>query len=53
MAWPEDRPGGYDPDLWWDRDAETWGSTRIIEPGSWVVHVLAISEEGEIYFGTV
>lgn len=51
--WPLARASDYDGDLWWDRDAEVWGSTYTIEPGSWVEYVLMIGEEGEVYFGTV
>ena len=51
--WPADRPVGYDPDLWWDEETEAWVSTFVNGPGSRVEHLLAIGEEGEIYYGVV
>ena len=53
MAWPEDRPGGYDPDLYWDEQSQTWSSTYVTMPGNRVEHVLVISDKGYVYFGTV
>lgn len=53
MAWPEDRPGTYDPDLYWDETNGVWSSTFVAGPGSWIEYMIAISEEGEIYFRTV
>lgn len=52
-GFPPDRPSDYDGDEYWDEDAGTWGSTRTTIPGNWAQNVLAISEEGEIYFRTV
>lgn len=52
-GFPTDRPSDYDGDEYWDEDAGAWGSTRTTIPGNWVQNVLAISEEGEIYFRTV
>ena len=53
MAFPEARPGGYDPDLYWDEENGVWNSTRLVQPGNWAQNVVTVSEEGEIYFGTV
>jgi hypothetical protein len=53
MAFPEDRPGSYDPDLYWDEVNGVWSSTRVTVPGAWSQSVVVVSEEGEIYFGTV
>ena len=53
MAFPEDRPGGYDPDLYWDEEDAEWNSDRLIQPGNWSQSVVVVSEEGEIYFGSV
>ncbi len=50
MAFPEARPGGYDADKYWDETNGVWSTTRVTQPGSYTEYVLAISEEGEIYF---
>ncbi len=52
-GFPTDRPSDYDGDSYWDEDSGTWGSTRTTHPGNWVQNVLAISEQGEIYFRTL
>lgn len=52
-GFPTDRPSDYDGNEYWDEDTGVWGSTRTTIPGNWVQNVLAISEEGEIYFRTV
>lgn len=52
-GWPIARPSGYGPNLYWDEESETWGSTYVTMPGSRVEYTLVIGEEGEIYFGTV
>ncbi len=51
--WPVDRPVGYDPDLYWDEESETWGSTRVTIPGAFAEYLVAVGEDGEVYFGTV
>jgi len=48
-----DRPSDYNSNLYWDEDAGAWGNTRTIHPGNWVQQMLAISEEGDIYFRTL
>ena len=48
-----DRPSDYDGDLYWDEDTGAWSTTRTTHPGNWVQYVLAISEEGDVYFRTV
>ena len=53
MGFPEDRPGTYDADKYWDETNGVWNTTRLTQPGNWVEYVLAISEEGEIYFRVV
>lgn len=53
MAWIDDRPGGYDPDLFWDEENQEWNSTYVIMPGSRVEHVLVVSDKGYVYFGVV
>ena len=53
MAFPEDRPGSYDPDLYWDETNGVWNSTRVTLPGGWTEYVLTVSEEGEIYFRAI
>lgn len=53
MAFPEDRPGTYDADLYWDEVNDTWTATRFAGQGSYTEYVLAIGEKGEVYFRTV
>ena len=53
MAFPEDRPDGYDADKYWDVQNDVWISTYTAGQGSYVEYVVAISEEGEIYFRAV
>lgn len=53
MAFPEDRPGTYDPDLYWDEIDDEWNSDRLTQPGSYTEYMVTISEEGEIYFRAV
>ena len=52
-AWPDDRPVSYDADLYWDEESETWGSGRVTIPGAFAEYLVAVGEEGEVYFGTV
>jgi hypothetical protein len=47
------RPTDYDPDEYWDEDAGAWSATRTTHPGNWSQNLLAISDEGEIYFRTI
>jgi len=51
-AVPE-RPTDYDPNGFWDEDTGTWTTTRTTHPGNWSQNLLAISEEGDIYFRTI
>ena len=53
MAFLEDRPVAYDPDLYWDETDDEWNSDRLTQPGNWVEYVLVVSDKGEIYFRTV
>lgn len=53
MNWPDDRPEAYDADKWWDEESGEWVTTRTEGPGSRMEHLVAVSEEGGIYFGTV
>jgi len=53
MAWPEDRPVGYNADKYWDETTGTWRTIRVTQPGGWTEYVLVISEQGEIYFRAV
>lgn len=54
MAFPEDRPETYDPDLTWDEETGTWVSV-IVGPGRYKTSVIAIGQgdanEGVVYFG--
>jgi hypothetical protein len=52
-VWPVDRPVTYDPDKYWDEESETWGSGRVTIPGAFAEYLVAVGEEGEVYFGTV
>ena len=52
-GFPTPRPSDLDPDLYWDEDSGTWGSTRTTYPGNWDQNIVTVSEEGEIYFGSV
>lgn len=52
-GFPTDRPSDYDPDTYWDEDSGLWVSTSTTNPGRWSQNVVTVSEEGEIYFGTV
>lgn len=52
-GWPEDRPAAYDPDLYWNEESETWGSGRVTIPGAFAEYLVAVGEEGEVYFGAV
>ena len=56
MAWPEDRPGTYDADKYWDVTNQVWTTTRAAGQGNDAEYVLAISDnsgDGVIYFRTV
>jgi len=53
IGWPNQRASDYDPDLYWDEATETWGSTRVTIPGAFAEYLVAVGEEGEVYFGTV
>ena len=53
IGWLHDRPAAYDPDLYWDEETETWGSGRVTIPGAFVEYLIAVGEEGEVYFGIV
>ena len=52
-GWPIDRPGSYDADKYWDEESETWGSGRVTIPGAFAEYLVAVGEEGEVYFGEV
>ena len=52
-GYPTPRPSAYDADKYWDETNGVWNTTRLTQPGNWVEYVLAISEEGEIYFRAV
>lgn len=52
-GFPTGRPSDYDPDTYWDEATGTWLSTSTTNPGRWSQNVVTVSEEGEIYFGTV
>lgn len=51
-AWPHDRPDDYDPDLNWDEDTQTWVSDYQVNPGNYVYNIVAVGENGDIYFGS-
>ena len=53
MAWPDSRPDGYNENLYWDEESETWGSGRVTIPGAFAEYLVVVGEEGEVYFGTV
>lgn len=53
MNWPDDRPGTYDADKWWDKQNEVWTTTHVIRLGNRVEWLIAISEEGEIYYRNI
>ena len=52
-TWPPDRPDAYNPDLYWDETDAEWNSDRLTQPGSYTEYVVAIGEEGEVYFRVV
>jgi len=52
IGWPGDRPVDYDADKYWDEESETWGSGRVTIPGAFAEYLVAVGEEGEVYFGT-
>jgi hypothetical protein len=52
-GFPTDRLSDYDGDKYWDEDSGTWVSTPTTNPGKWTQYVVAVSEEGEIYFRTL
>ena len=51
------RPTDPDPDECWDEETQTWSTancvTNVRHPGHWVQQLIAISEEGDIYFRTI
>lgn len=53
MAFPEDRPAGYDPDLYWEEETATWSSTRVESAGGTSDYAIFIGEQGEIYYHEV
>lgn len=61
MAFPEDRPIGYDPDKLWDEDTAAWyatttptGAQRLAQAGGrYQRQLVVLSEEGQIYFGAI
>lgn len=52
-SWPSDRPVTYDADLNWDEENQEWTSDYIINPGNYVYNLVAVGENGTIYFGNV
>ena len=52
MAWPEDRPGGYDPDQTWDEETSAWVST-IVGPGRYKQQLVVINDQGDVYFSEI
>ena len=50
MNWPDDRPVGYDADLYWDETDQEWNSDRLTVPGNRIEWLIVLGEEGEIYF---
>ncbi len=57
MAFPEDRPGGYDPDQVFDESANDWTSTLsdLESPGGerYKPQLVTLSDQGKIYFGAL
>jgi len=53
MAFPEDRPGTYDADKYWDVVNDVWTAVRAAGQDSRTQYVLVISEEGDIYFRAI
>ena len=49
-GWPDDRPASYDPNLYWDEETGAWGSTRVAIPGAFAEYLVAVGEEGAVYF---
>lgn len=52
-VWPHSRYDEYDPDLYWDEEDGEWNSDRLTQPGSFTGYILAISEQGDIYFRAI
>ena len=57
MAFPEDRPGGYDPDQVFDESANDWTSTLSDLESSggekYKPQLVTLSDQGKIYFGAL
>lgn len=53
MDWPDARPETYDEDLYWDEESGTWGTASVSGPGNRIEHLVAVSDEGEVYFGEI
>ncbi len=49
-SWPEDRPGNYDEDKYWDETNQVWVSSYVAGYGSRVDHVVFVGDQGEIFF---
>jgi len=51
--WPPDRPGTYDADKVWDEATQTWIVVDAQGGSRYQVQIVVVSDQGEIYFGSV